>query len=149
MELAYHQTHNIALLGSLTGYAVSLGLDGTVQTQGTDISNLLENDLHLASEIVEEKKALEKSKEETEPAPKATPDGKLVVAEEIVEGHITWKSIMLLVSALGGNHPVLFFVVLIGWLGVASGLNTAQTWFLGVWGSQYESHAPSHVHLFL
>ncbi|KAF8876201.1 hypothetical protein CPB84DRAFT_1853019 [Gymnopilus junonius] len=141
-------THNIALVGPIAGFVVSLGLDGSVKTQGTDFSALLENDARLASEVEEEKKLLEESKEDTEePAAKPSSDGKLVVAEEIKEGHITWKSINLLLSALGGNHPTLFFLVLVSWLALANVLITTQTWFLGLWGTQYEYRAPSEVRL--
>lgn len=129
---------------------VSLGLNGTVRAQGTDISDLLANDPGLASEVEEEKKALEETKtEEAEAAVEAPAHGKLVVAEEIVEGHITWKSISLLISALGGKHPVLFILFLVGCIALGTTFYTAQTWFLGEWGAQYETHAPSEVNLYL
>lgn len=149
------QTHNIALVGSVAGFVVSLGVDGRVQMQGTDISGLLKSNPRLASEIEEEKKALEAeetktdSKTDTEPAPKTAADGKLVVAEEIVQGHVTWNSMKLLVTALGGNYPFLFFTVLIGGAAVSTCIYTAQTWFLGVWGTQYETHSPPEVRLYL
>ena len=145
-----YQTHNVALVGPIAGFVVSLSLDGSVQTQGTDVFSLLENDLRVASEVEKERRAL-KDINETERKRKATSDsnGKLVVAEELVEGHVTWESIKLLISALGGNYPVLFFAVLVGWLGMGSLLITGRTWFLGVWGSQYENHASSDVRLSL
>ena len=151
MELSSYQTHNIALVGPIAEFVVSLGLDGSVQTQGTDISSFLEkeNDPRAASEVEQEQKMLQDMKEETEPKPKATSDGKLVVAEEIVQGRVTWKSMKLLISALGGNHPILFFGVLVGWSALGSMILTARTWFLGVWGSQYEDHPSSDVHLSL
>ena len=31
-------------------------------------------------------------------------DGKLILAEEIVEGRITWKALKLFVHGLGGEH---------------------------------------------
>lgn len=141
-------------MGSVAGFVVSLSIDGRVQMQGTDISGLLKSNPRLASEVEEEKKALEEetkadSKTDAEPAPKATADGKLVVAEEIVQGHVTWNSIKLLVSALGGNYPVLFFAALVGCTAVSTCIYTAQTWFLGVWGSQYETRSPSEVRLYL
>lgn len=144
------QTHNIALVGPIVEYVVSVGLNGIVQAQGTDITGLLEKNPRLASKIEEDKKALDKVEEVEEKLPvKAKADGKLVVAEEIVEGHITWKSIKLLISGLGGRYPVLFVLLLAGSIGTTTTMSTAQTWFLGVWGSQYENHAPSEVHLYL
>ena len=149
MELSSYQTHNIALVGPIAGFVVSLGLDGSVQTQGTDISSFLENDPPAASEVEQEQKMLQDTKEEMEPKPKTISDGKLVVAEEIVQGRITWKSMKLLISALGGNHPILFFAVLVGWSALGSIILTARTWFLGIWGTQYEDHPSSDVHLSL
>ena len=146
-NLTSYQTHNVALIGPIAGFIVSLGIDGSVQTQGTDISSLMENNPRTTSEV--EQKALENIIEETEPKPKATSDGKLVVAEEIVEGRVTWESMKLLMSSLGGNHPILFFAVLVAWLGMGSVMITVRTWFLGVWGSEYEDHPSSEVRLSL
>ena len=146
-NLTSYQTHNVALIGPIAEFVVSLGLDGSVQTQGTDISSFLENHPRTTSEV--EQKAPEHITKEKEPKPKATSDGKLVVAEEIVEGRITWESLKLLMSSLGGNHPILFFAVLVGWLGMGSVMITVRTWFLGVWGSAYEDHPSSEVPLSL
>lgn len=79
-------------------------------------------------------------------ATKETPAaGKLIVAEEIVEGHVTWKSIKLFLTALGGKHPLFFFVPLLFTLVMSIGMWTSQSWFLGYWGSQYETHDPTEV----
>ncbi|KDR83059.1 hypothetical protein GALMADRAFT_238853 [Galerina marginata CBS 339.88] len=139
-------THNIALVGPIADFVVSLGLDGSVQSQATEIATLLESDPRLASEVEQEKKALEVGKEVIQPPAKATSDGKLVVAEEIVEGHVTRMSMSLLFSALGGRHPILFFVTWVGGTVLLCIGVTIPSWFLGVWGSQYETHAPSDVH---
>ncbi|KAF9564162.1 P-loop containing nucleoside triphosphate hydrolase protein [Agrocybe pediades] len=85
--------------------------------------------------------------ETPETAAAALSEGKLVVAEEIVEGHIKWKSMQLLLSALGGNHPITFFLIWLSGMIIAELLLTLQPWFLGVWGSQYEKMAPSDVNL--
>lgn len=149
------QTHNIGLVGPHAGLVASVGLDGAVvQMQGTDLSHLLENNPRLASEMEEEKKASEdetqiKSKTDAGPAPKSMVDGKLVLAEEIAQGHVTWGSMELLISALGGKHPILFCVALIGITGGSTCVYTLQTWFLGVWGSQYETRSASDVNLYL
>jgi hypothetical protein len=39
--------------------------------------------------------------------PKKSSDGKPIIAEEIVEGHITWNSLKLLMESLGGGVPYL------------------------------------------
>lgn len=143
-------------MGPHAALVVSLGLDGTaVQVQGTDLSDFLDDNPRLASEIEEEREVLEEEArtksnlKDTEPAPKSVADGKLVVAEEIVQGHVTWDSMELLISALGGRYPILFCVAFIGIVGVNTCIYTSQTWFLGVWGSQYETHSASDMNLYL
>lgn len=74
-------------------------------------------------------------------------DGKLILAEEIVEGRITWKSFKLYLDGLGGKHPFLIMAVwMAGILATQSTLNFG-TWFLGYWGSQYETHPPEEVNV--
>lgn len=71
--------------------------------------------------------------------------GKLISAEEVVEGRITFKSLKLFLGALGGRHPML---LLVSWLfAVISSrlILILRVWFLGFWGSQYETHRPSEV----
>ena len=67
--------------------------------------------------------------DEVKPAIKmANPtDGKLVIAEGIAEGLITWKSMKLYFS----GYPLMFFSI---WISVASQsdwVNTFHVWFLG------------------
>ena len=81
------------------------------------------------------------SKEESSAA------GKLVIAEEIVQGHVTWKSVKLYLSGLGGDYPLIFFSVWISASFLADWMDTFQVWFLGYWGSQYETHVPSEVNV--
>lgn len=71
--------------------------------------------------------------------------GKLIVAEEIAKGHITWKSFNLYLSALAGDYPLVFFSVFLGGFVALSCANSFQAWFLGYWGSQYENHSPQDV----
>lgn len=82
---------------------------------------------------------------ELPPAKAPEKDGKLVIAEEIAEGHVTWKSFMLLVRNLGGDHPILFYTSVMGLLIIVEWGLTFQSWFLGYWGTQYEGHDPSDV----
>ena len=76
-------------------------------------------------------------------------DGKLVVAEEIAKGHVTWKSVKLYLSGLGGDYPLMFFSIWISVSFLTDWMDTFQTWFLGYWGTQYETRAPSEVDAFL
>lgn len=140
IETECHQTHNIALVGPAAKFVVSIGSDGSISSQETD-TNLV--DLEPEAEQLDNPE----STEDTVASEKVSSDGKLVVAEEIVQGHITWRSLKLLIFALGGRHPVLFYLSLLVLLSVLQVTSILQTWFLGVWGAQYESHAPSEVSL--
>jgi len=145
------QTHNIALASPIANFIVSIGLDGSVRSQGTEIAVALASDPALAAEVKHDQESLELQKdEEAVEKPenvKASPDGKLIMAEEIVVGHVTWKSMNLLLTGLGGTHPIFFAIVWISGMGSYAALSSMQPWFLGVWGSQYETHDPSDVNV--
>ncbi|KAF9481115.1 multidrug resistance-associated ABC transporter [Pholiota conissans] len=144
-------THNIALATPVAKFIVSIGPDGSIRTQGTEIQDSLEHDAELAAESQRDREAVELANEQYDAsnAPKAKAvDGKLVVAEEIAEGHITWKSLKLFVRSLGGDYPLIFYSTWMSTFLLTDWANTFQTWFLGHWGSQYEIHSPSEVNVF-
>lgn len=124
---------------------MSLALDGSIKTQGYEVSTALKSDPLLAAEVKQEEVAI--GAKEADSALEKTPDGKLIVAEEIVEGHITWRSMRLLFKGLGGHHYILFAVLWMLSMFAEEALYTLQTWFLGVWSSQYEMHDPSEINL--
>ncbi|CAA7262822.1 unnamed protein product [Cyclocybe aegerita] len=144
-------THNLALTRPISRNIVSISLDGTVRSQNEGLEVLIESDSALAL-------AVERDQEETvvalEDIPslshKEAPDnaGKLIVAEEIAKGHVTWRSLKLFLSALGGAHPFIFFSVCVTGFLLTEWFNTLQIWFMGYWGSQYERHQPSEVRAF-
>lgn len=75
-----------------------MGSDGRILSQGS-LSSALSRDSRLLKEIEEEQKELEKADQEidkvveTEKADAAkVSSGKLVVAEEVEEGHVGWKA---------------------------------------------------------
>ena len=143
------QTHNIALATPIASFVVSIGVDGSIQTQGTEVALALAHDPILASETQHEKDVIDSEKKDIESVlqVQSSANGKLVVAEEIQEGHVSWKSIKLFFSGLGGTQPVLFFLIWTSGILLAEFTMTVQTWFLGVWGSQYETHTPSEVNV--
>ncbi|KAF8955959.1 ABC transporter type 1, transmembrane domain-containing protein [Flammula alnicola] len=98
------------LLVPVADFIVSVGTDGRVKSRGTEMSLALARDPKLASE--------------------GHADGKLVVAEEIVEGHVTWKSFRLLLASLAGDHPIAFFTVVMAALLLNEWTFTFQVWFL-------------------
>lgn len=133
-------------MAPIAAFIVSMR-DGTVRSQGENAREVLEDDLVMKVDAKVMQEELEIANEAVqELSTKETPvDGKLVVAEEISQGHVTWKSYKLFLSSLGGDHPILFyFLWLCGFL-LSDSIRTSQTWFLGYWGSQYETHDPSEV----
>ncbi|KIJ38971.1 hypothetical protein M422DRAFT_258389 [Sphaerobolus stellatus SS14] len=141
-------THNVALASPVADFVVSLGLDGTVTTSST-ISEVLQSNDALKMEIEEEMDLLDKVEEEITPVKETKTAGKLIMAEEVAEGHVSWKSIMLFLTALGGNHPGIFYTLWIFGLVLSDWSQLLKLWFLGYWGSQYETHVsdPSKVNV--
>lgn len=128
-------------------FVVSLGSDGRVVSQG-HISEALARDKNLLKETAENMKGLEKADEEIDATEaKVKGDGKLMVAEEIQEGHVSWKSLKLFFTGLGGDHPLIFWVVFLVGMFLTDFINTIQTWWLGHWANQYDKHSvdPSQV----
>ncbi|KAF4617689.1 hypothetical protein D9613_006261 [Agrocybe pediades] len=141
-------THNVALASPIARFVVTLAIDGTVSAHEQDIKALA-NGPDLAEEIeaahVEGQDG--KNQEVVQATSGPTIDGKLIAKEEIEQGHVTWKSIKLFVSALGGNHPFAFFAFWMVSILITDWTATFQIWFLGYWGSQYETHDPSEVNV--
>ena len=141
----FRKTHNVALAILVAQHVVSIDQDGTVRSHGVEhFSTTLTNDQTLTSKVehgprtvVEEVKTSIK---------KANPtDGKLVIAEEIAKGRVSWISMKLYFSGLGGDYPLMFFSIWISVTFLTDWVNTFQVWFLGYWGSKYENHTPSEV----
>ena len=122
---------------------VSIGQDGTVRSHDIEyLGTAIANEPTVASESerlprTEEVRLTSRKENST--------DGKLVVAEEIAEGQVTWKSVKLYLSGLGGDYPLMFFSIWISASFITDWMDTFQVWFLGYWGTQYETHTPSEV----
>ena len=80
---------------------MSMTPDGRIHSQGS-LSNVLAKDEELFTELVNETKAVKQAEEEIdlydESEVKKSSDGKLVLAEEISEGHVGWKPCQCLLS---------------------------------------------------
>ena len=89
------QTHNVAMASPVADFVVSLGTDGRVASQGS-MSKVLAKDKGLSKEIDEENKVIEKAEhtvDDQQPVEESKKsDGKLIVAEEISVGHISWPA---------------------------------------------------------
>ncbi|KIJ38948.1 hypothetical protein M422DRAFT_175814, partial [Sphaerobolus stellatus SS14] len=142
-------THNVALARPIADYVVSFALDGSVTASST-ISETLQLDEALQVEVAEEEELLKKVEEDVTQPEQKKPNGKLIMAEEVAQGHVSWKAIKLFLSALGGNHPIIFYTLWISGLVLSDWAAMLKLWFLGYWGSQYETHRdPSQVNVTL
>lgn len=72
-------------------------------------------------------------------------DGKLVLEEELVEGHVTWKSFMLFMRAHAGSNAVVYTLIWTSFFISSQFISVSKNWFLGYWGSQYEDRDASEV----
>lgn len=124
-----------------------MSTDGTIASKGT-VSEALAKNKELAAEVAREKEAISKVDEEVDavPEPKLdSPDGKLTVAEDIAEGHVSWAAMKLYLLGLGGKHPMLFFVTYLSGMMLTHSLLVYQVYFLGQWAAEYEKHDSSEV----
>jgi len=82
------------MASAVAQYVVSLTSNGRVSRQGS-ISEVVAKDDKLAAEMMEEQEALQIEEGvacNAEDVPKKSGDGKLVMAEEILEGHVSWTA---------------------------------------------------------
>ncbi|KAJ7096031.1 P-loop containing nucleoside triphosphate hydrolase protein [Mycena crocata] len=124
-------THNVAMTQPIAKYIISMGSNGRIHNHGP-ISEALATDEVLADELDQDQQVLPDKKLD-EVGPPAAPTDKLIVAEEIEEGHVGWDSLKLYLKGMGGNHTILFFALFLGDLGLISLFQAVQTWFLGYW----------------
>ncbi|KAJ3715756.1 P-loop containing nucleoside triphosphate hydrolase protein [Lentinula raphanica] len=134
-------THNVRLVEPLASLVVTMK-DGQVQ----DIRHRLpipNQDLHETLSVNQELTNESDSKCERER------DGKLIIPEEIKEGHISGNSVKLYTSAIGGQHAFLYFTILLAMMFLTQLTSVVQTWFLGYWSSQYELPGKVNVVFYL
>ncbi|KAI0758154.1 multidrug resistance-associated ABC transporter [Fomes fomentarius] len=146
-------THNVAMASPIADFVISLGMDGRVQSQGS-LSKILAKDDKLAEELAEAREEIKKAENEVdyvepddENAPKKA-DGKLVVAEEISEGHVSWTALKLYLSSMGGGYAFLFWLAVLGFMAFCELLSVIQTYWLGYWAQQYEDRDQAAVNVF-
>ncbi|KAI0655828.1 P-loop containing nucleoside triphosphate hydrolase protein [Cubamyces menziesii] len=144
-------THNVAMVSPIADFVVSMGSDGRILSQGSLLS-ALERDSKLMQELREEQEEIKKAegeidaddedKFEDDAAKQAT--GKLVVAEEMEDGHVGWSALKLFLGNMS-KRPYVFWLVYVGTHAVRQCINNFQTWYLGHWASQYETHPAEEV----
>lgn len=128
----------------LADFVVDVDMDGNVTPQGSGIAAVLSHDQVLASEVQEEDK-LVKQKEDIDSTAQEPNSGKLVIAEEIKQGRVDQSAYNLFLFALGGKHPVVFLVLWITGIILTEGITNFQIWYLGYWGSKYETRPSSEI----
>ncbi|KAF7305977.1 ATP-binding cassette transporter [Mycena chlorophos] len=135
-------THNVALTSRLASFVVSLSLDGRILSQGT-VSDALAHDETLAKEVRKEEEQLAAADKEIDveeiaaEAVEKKDKGKLIVAEELAVGHVSWSALLLYFRGMAGNHPFFFWSVLAFFIISSDAMITVQTWYLGWWSSHY------------
>ncbi|KAF7348320.1 Multidrug resistance-associated ABC transporter protein [Mycena sanguinolenta] len=142
-------THNVALTRPIADFVVSFGADGRIQSQGT-ISEITKRG-PLAAQIHKDQQVLDKTQQQVDAeAPVAEPvHGKLILAEEIQLGHVSSSSLKMYFSAMGGKHPLFFFVFFFGGLFFQQIFVTLRTWQLGYWAKQYDDRPAEEVNVIL
>ncbi|KAH8120523.1 hypothetical protein DFH11DRAFT_1560461 [Phellopilus nigrolimitatus] len=138
-------THNVAMISPIASFVLSMGTDGRVASQGSVAEAIIYNK-EMQAEVADSKEANKKAKEastaEDKDEESKKKDGKLVVAEEIAEGHVSWPAVKLYLLNLGGPFFWSFFLASIFLCDLAIVL---QTWWLGYWASQYDTHPAAEV----
>ncbi|KAJ3814087.1 hypothetical protein F5876DRAFT_86666 [Lentinula aff. lateritia] len=153
-------THNTSLTHPIAGYVVSLK-DGQVAKQGTVAEVLGVSEREQVDgpsvENVENVKTIETIEQiedeiagngegdgtKSKKSPPVEGQGKLIVAEEIQIGNVGWPAVRLLIKGLGGEHVILFVASVFASFLLSESAEIFQTWFLGIWASQYERKDPS------
>ncbi|KNZ71686.1 ATP-binding cassette transporter abc4 [Termitomyces sp. J132] len=137
-------THNVAMVGSIATFVVSLGSDGRILSQGSILDTVVKNSA-LEAELSHKKEIEEKAEEsvdgdvQEQKKPKEYNEerGKLVIEEESGKGHLSWGSLKIYLFALGGKHWALFWTVFTVTIVLECVFDVLQPWLLGAWASEY------------
>lgn len=151
-----HQTHNIALTQPIADFIVAVDRDGRVHARGLDAGAttelrgrqvLLEQEVDTIASSPSDSAA-----QQTHSMPADVPvateqahtDGKLVVAEEVALGRVSWKTFRLYLHGLS-ELPLLFISAWFTLLSLTQGLTAFSTYFIGQWGAEYNRKAAEDV----
>ncbi|TBU52681.1 P-loop containing nucleoside triphosphate hydrolase protein [Dichomitus squalens] len=135
-------TNNVKAVLPIATWAVQLGHNGTVVDAGPPPQDLIAssatpsatpNGVHVKSSRADRKAGADQPVQQQQVAP-----------EETQEGHVGWKPMSLLFGNMS-KYPILFWIVLLSSLLLASVVINAQIWLLGYWASQYSDQPASRV----
>ncbi|KAF9521634.1 hypothetical protein CPB83DRAFT_865377 [Crepidotus variabilis] len=137
-------THNITLTAPIADCIVTIDASGKVH-EAENVQILVEQEQESPKQNGPQQEQYDEEKKFINP--ELTANGTLILSEDVDVGHVSWSSIRLLLSTLGGAHPVVFFVSWILGIVLMHTSSTAALWYLGVWGTQYETKDPSDAHV--
>ncbi|KAJ1305460.1 hypothetical protein OPQ81_000470 [Rhizoctonia solani] len=141
-------THNVAMVGEVADYMVSLGINGRVVNQGL-VSEVLLANARLKAKVEKEQQIEEKAAqaiEEIAPVeeypdnPTKKGSGKLIMEEEVAIGHVGWPALKLFLLSFGGFW---FWLVCLGSFMISDVVLTFQSYWVGVWARAYSTY-PEH-----
>ncbi|GJJ15111.1 hypothetical protein Clacol_009386 [Clathrus columnatus] len=136
-------THNVPLVAPVAEFVVSLDINGQIASQGS-LSDALSKNERLLEEVMQEQQLIKE--EETVDTPEAEKDtkqkGKLVLAEEVAVGHVSWAAMKLYYSNIGG---VFFWVAFVSGVVLSRSSAVVAPWILGQWAAQFEHHPTENV----
>lgn len=98
------KTHNVAMTSPIAGQVVAITSDGRVAVHLT-VSDAVKEDRKLAKEVKKDQETALKLEDAIVTIPVTNTntephsDGKLIVAEEVEEGHVSWTACMFGLSA--------------------------------------------------
>ncbi|KAJ7505414.1 hypothetical protein B0H11DRAFT_420761 [Mycena galericulata] len=133
-------THNIALVGPVSQWVVSLSSDGTIHHGSVDA--VLKTDISLAADVAKEQTVLEQNMEPV--INLAASSEKLIVPEHLRQGMVNWSTYWLYLSNLS-SQPVAYLCLIFGLFLLNEAATSFQSWFLGFWSSQYVDRPASSV----
>lgn len=99
------KTHNLALAGPIADFIVTVNADGVVSSRSQDIAAVLRAEPALGPDEPDGHPGPEKKPTEIV----VKPGGKLIIAEEVQEGTVSWSSLRILLKAMGGNYAYIYF----------------------------------------
>ncbi len=155
------------MAGPLADFVVSLGMDGRVASHGSELDAVAES-LTFSPELERVPREEERIDQEGPDARAKLSDGKLILAEEIAEGRVSWdacncqffftsgipeahpvRKVKLFFRGLSGSHAFLFWIVFLGGLWLCEVFVALQTWLMGYWAEQYVIYPPESVNVAL
>ncbi|KAF9479224.1 multidrug resistance-associated ABC transporter [Pholiota conissans] len=138
-------THNIGLTVSIANHIVTINADGIVHEIGNSTSILTDSIPSYRDKQEQDNTGIEETTNNMNQGDDGRLERKLIPAEEIAEGRVSWKSFALFLEGIGGHRPILFMATYFLGLALFHVGNMISVWFLGFWGSQYDTHAPEDV----